>query len=155
MRSRIFRTLKDEEVCFDLLDIIGKKPYCIYQKTTANSRVWRYYYWVSQWLLKKHPTCRALEKSTNHLWCGISKMNLAFGVFGANLRPNHLFFFQLIYHPWDLNQRPTEKPTIRSLVLTPIKSGHDSRRINQDKSLWNILNLSQELSQASCQITAE
>lgn len=64
-------------------------------------------------------------------------------------------FFQLIYHPWDLNQRPTEKPTIRSLVLTPIKSGHDSRRINQDKSLWNILNLSQELSQASCQITAE
>ena len=64
-------------------------------------------------------------------------------------------FFQLIYHPWDLNQRPTEKPTIGSLVLTPIKSGHDSRRINQDKSLWNILNLSQELSQASCQITAE
>ena len=64
-------------------------------------------------------------------------------------------FFKLIYHPWDLNQRPTEKPTIRSLVLTPIKSGHDSRRINQDKSLWNILNLSQELSQASCQITAE
>lgn len=64
-------------------------------------------------------------------------------------------FFQLIYHPWDLNQRPTEKPTIRSLVLTPIKSGRDSRRINQDKSLWNILNLSQELSQASCQITAE
>lgn len=64
-------------------------------------------------------------------------------------------FFQLIYHPWDLNQRPTEKPTIHSLVLTPIKSGHDSRRINQDKSLWNILNLSQELSQASCQITAE
>lgn len=64
-------------------------------------------------------------------------------------------FFQLIYHPWDLNQRPTEKSTIRSLVLTPIKSGHDSRRINQDKSLWNILNLSQELSQASCQITAE
>lgn len=64
-------------------------------------------------------------------------------------------FFQLIYHPWDLNQRATEKPTIRSLVLTPIKSGHDSRRINQDKSLRNILNLSQELSQASCQITAE
>lgn len=39
MWSRIFRTLKDEEVCFDLLDIIGKKPCCIYEKTTANSRV--------------------------------------------------------------------------------------------------------------------
>lgn len=58
--------------------------------------------------------------------------------------------FQLIYHQ-DLNQRPTEKPTIRSLVLTPIKSGRDSRRINQNKSLWNILNLSQ-LSQAHAKL---
>lgn len=32
VRSRIFRTMKVEEVCFHLFDIIGKQPYCIYEK---------------------------------------------------------------------------------------------------------------------------